>query len=237
MKRILITGKTSWIGNELERRLAAFNDEYEVTRVSLRDAAWKNDSWEKYDSIVHAAAISHDGEGTAETMRDVNVSLTYDVATKAKADSVGHLIFLSSFHVYASDTNGSVVVEKDTLPSPTTAYGKSKLAAEKAIKPLADDQFSIAILRPPLVYGPYCTQRNFPRLVKLATTTPCFPNVRNRRSMLYSQSLAELMRLLIDEQRGGLFFASEQKACMHRRHAFQHREASRSQSTHEQFLG
>lgn len=112
MKRILITGKTSWIGNELERRLAAFNDEYEVTRVSLRDAAWKNDSWEKYDSIVHAAAISHDGEGTAETMRDVNVSLTYDVATKAKADSVGHLIFLSSFHVYASDTNGSVVVEK-----------------------------------------------------------------------------------------------------------------------------
>lgn len=91
MKRILITGKTSWIGNELERRLAAFNDEYEVTRVSLREAAWKNDSWEKYDSIVHAAAISHDGEGTAETMRDVNVSLTYDVATKAKADSVGHL--------------------------------------------------------------------------------------------------------------------------------------------------
>ena len=53
MKRILITGKTSWIGNELERRLAAFNDEYEVTRVSLRDAAWKNDSWEKYDSIWH----------------------------------------------------------------------------------------------------------------------------------------------------------------------------------------
>lgn len=39
MKRILITGKTSWIGNELERRLAAFNDEYEVTRVSLRDAS------------------------------------------------------------------------------------------------------------------------------------------------------------------------------------------------------
>ena len=55
MKRILITGKTSWIGNELERRLHV-NDEYEVTRVSLRDAAWKNDSWEKYDSIVHAAA-------------------------------------------------------------------------------------------------------------------------------------------------------------------------------------
>ena len=211
MKRILITGKTSWIGNELERRLAAFNDEYEVTRVSLRDAAWKNDSWEKYDSIVHAAAISHDGEGTAETMRDINVSLTYDVAAKAKADSVGHLIFLSSFHVYASDANGNVVVEKDTLPSPTTAYGKSKFAAEKAIKPLADDQFSIAILRPPLVYGPYCTQRNFPRLVKLATTTPCFPNVRNRRSMLYSQSLAELMRLLIDEQRGGLFLPQNRK--------------------------
>lgn len=133
MKRILITGKTSWIGNELERRLAAFNDEYEVTRVSLRDAAWKNDSWEKYDSIVHAAAISHDGEGTAETMRDINVSLTYDVAAKAKADSVGHLIFLSSFHVYASDANGNVVVEKDTLPSPTTAYGKSKFAPRKLL--------------------------------------------------------------------------------------------------------
>lgn len=206
MKRVLITGKTSWIGDELERRLAFFGGEYEVARISLRNDSWRSASWKGYDSIVHTAAIPHDDEGDEDSMRDVNVSLTRDVAAKAKQDGVGHLIFLSSFHVYASDSRGAVIVGKNTLPRPQTPYGRSKLAAEDALAQLADDRLTVAILRPPLVYGPNCTQRNFPRFVKLAAKTPVFPNVRNRRSMLYSQNLAELMRLLINEQRGGLFF-------------------------------
>ena len=46
MKRILITGATSWIGSEVEAHLAAFPGGYGVERVSLRGDAWKERSWE-----------------------------------------------------------------------------------------------------------------------------------------------------------------------------------------------
>ena len=60
MKRILITGATSWIGSEVEAHLAAFPGMYGVERVSLRGDAWKDRSWEGFDSVVHLAAVVHE---------------------------------------------------------------------------------------------------------------------------------------------------------------------------------
>ena len=57
-----------------------------------------------------------------------------------------------------------------TVPQPVTAYGRSKLAAEEAIKSvLADSGCAWTILRPPLVYGPG-NKANFGLLVKLVQT-------------------------------------------------------------------
>ena len=205
MKRILITGKTSWIGDELERHLQNFPNAYVVERVSLRDSLWETANWDDYDSVVHTAAIAHDGEEDERCVQDVNVELTRKVGLKAKQHGVPHMIFLSSFHVYAADKNGDVIVDQSTKPNPTTLYGKSKLAAEGQLAELQDKGFSVAILRPPLVYGPYCTKRNFPRFIKLASITPIFPNVANKRSMIYSRNLAELMRLLLENGDGGIY--------------------------------
>ncbi|WP_101723333.1 NAD-dependent epimerase/dehydratase family protein [Eggerthella timonensis] len=212
MKRILITGATSWIGSEVEAHLATFPGRYVVERVSLRGDAWRERSWEGFDSVLHLAAVVHEGEKAGDMgglYDEVNVALTSSAALKAKVEGVPHFVFLSSFSVYGAEEGGVEEVGLATEPRPATFYGKSKLAAERALEPLAGDGFAISVVRAPLVYGTGCEKGNFPRLAKLARVVPVFPDVDNVRSMLYSRSLAELVRLLAEDGRGGLFLPQD----------------------------
>lgn len=189
--------------------------DYEVRRISLRDDRWMLEDWQGFDSIVHTAAIVHKGEGAGDLdglYDDVNVALTRDVATKAKAAGISHFIFLSTFAVYGvTGAANAAPIDLNTPPNPRTRYGKSKLEAERQLSDLADDHFAIAIIRPPLVYGPHCIKGNFPRFVQFAARTPIFPRVHNHRSMIYSRNLAELMRLLVESGEGGLFLPQEEQ--------------------------
>ena len=97
------------------------------------------------------------------------------------------------------------VIDKNTPLTPNSAYGKSKIEAEKLINKLQDDSFTVATLRPPMVYGKGC-RGNYPRLVGLALKTPIFPKVDNKRSMIYIDNLSEFVKRLIDNRSGGLFF-------------------------------
>ena len=63
----------------------------------------------------------------------------------------------------------------------------------------------MAVLRLPFVYG-RDSKGNYPFLVKIAERTPVFPDIKNERSMLYIENLAEFIRKMIDSGRGGLFF-------------------------------
>mgnify|MGYP002862586846 CR=1 FL=1 len=47
---------------------------------------------------------------------------------------------------------------------------------------------------------------NFPALQKLAEKLPIFPTVKNKRSMIYTENLAEFLRLLTDSGDGGIFY-------------------------------
>lgn len=141
MKRILITGATSWIGSEVEAHLAAFPGMYGVERVSLRGDAWKDRSWEGFDSVVHLAAVVHESGkagGMGGLYDEVNVALVRQAALKAKTEGVPHFAFLSSFSVYGAEEGGVEEVDLGAVPRPSTLYGKSKLAAERVLEPLAE---------------------------------------------------------------------------------------------------
>ncbi|NLY45100.1 MAG: NAD-dependent epimerase, partial [Tissierella sp.] len=75
---------------------------------------------------------------------------------------------------------------------------------EELIKQLGDESFKVAIIRPPMVYGKGCKGK-YPRLTRLAVKTPIFPDVDNKRSMIYIDNLSEFVRLLIDNNSSGLF--------------------------------
>lgn len=213
MRRILITGATSWIGSEVEAHLATFPGRYGVERVSLRGDAWKERSWEGFDSILHLAAASLEGPRALEQCLLVNRDLTVEVANKAKTEGVRQLIFTSTMHVYGAGSleSTSEPITFETEPRPANPYGISKLEGERALTDLAEDGFGIAILRPPLVYGPGCCG-NFALLAKLARIAPIFPEVDNKRSMIFSRNLAELIRLIAEDGRTGLFLPQDQEA-------------------------
>ena len=187
-----------------EKWLAQWPDEYIVDTVDMIDGSWREKSFSGYDVVFHVAGIAH----IKETKKNeslyylINRDLAYEVAKKAKIDGVHQFIFLSSMSVYGIDTG---VIDKNTPVKPKSAYGKSKFQAEGLINKLADDSFTVAILRPPMVYGKGC-KGNYPRLAKLALKTPIFPLVDNKRSMIYIDNLSEFVKQLIDDNSIGLFF-------------------------------
>lgn len=204
MKDILITGKNSYIGTSLENWLMREPDKYKVDTVDMKDGSWKEADFSQYDVVFHVAGIAHIKETSdnQDFYYKVNRDLAYETAQKAKQDGVEQFIFLSSMSVYGIE-NG--VIDKDTPFKPNSAYGKSKIEAEELINELQDDSFTVATLRPPMVYGKGC-RGNYPRLVGLALKTPIFPKIDNKRSMIYIDNLSEFVKQLIDNRSGGLFF-------------------------------
>lgn len=204
MKRILITGKNSYIGISLENWLRKEPDKYKVESIDMTDDSWREHNFSVYDVVFHVAGIAHikETKENQDLYYKVNRDLTYDAANKAKEEGVKQFIFLSSMSVYGIE-NG--IIDENTPLKPQSNYGKSKFEAEELIKPLEDNNFKVAIIRPPMIYGKGC-KGNYPRLAKLAIKTPIFPNIKNKRSMIYIDNLSEFVRLIIDDYDSGLFF-------------------------------
>ena len=254
MKKILITGQKSYIGNAVAEYLEEWNRQrasevntprpndvatsgantlrandvetsvgqdrslgqsavtYQVDKISLQDASWQQTQFSGYDTILHVAGKAHVdvstvSEETKQLYYRVNSELPAEVAAKAKAEGVKQFIHLSSVIIYgdSAGVGKTKVITADTPPNPTNFYGDSKLQGEENLKPLADENFKVAILRLPMVYGKD-SKGNYPLLAKMAQVTPVFPNIKNQRSMLYVENLAEFIRQLVESGEGGLYF-------------------------------
>src|SRR5690554_3847701 len=207
MKRVLITGKNSYIGTSLENWLMREPDKYKVDTVDMRDGSWKEHDFSQYDVVFHVAGIAHVSSDPKieELYYKVNRDLTIEAAKKAKAEGVKQFIFMSSIIVYGDSSSSKRVIDKNTVPTPSNFYGNSKLQAEEGIRPLEDDNFKIVILRPPMIYGKG-SKGNYPRLAKLARKVPVFPDIDNQRSMLHIDNLCEFIKFMIDNKESGLFF-------------------------------
>lgn len=202
MKRILITGKTSYIGTSFASYIKD-NPEYQVDTISVRGEDWKTQDFSVYDVVLHVAGIAHKKE-TKENQQeyfDVNYTLTKELGKKAKDEGVSQFIYLSSMSVYGI-TEG--VITKDTVPTPTSAYGKSKLEAEKYLETLQSDDFKVAIIRPPMVYGKECPG-NYTKLSKISSYLLFVPKIENNRSMIYIYNLNYFISIIILEQYYGVF--------------------------------
>lgn len=207
--KILITGKNSYIGTSFEKWVKQYGDTYLVDTIDVRDDVWKQQSFAGYDAILHVAGIAHIKETpqNSQLYYKVNRDLAIDLAVKAKQDGARQFVFLSSMSVYGIEQG---VITKETHCNPKNSYGKAKLEAEEIIHKLQNVSFSVAILRPPMVYGKGC-RGNYPRLARLAIKTPIFPDVDNKRSMIHIDNLSEFIKQLIDNQSEGLFFPQNEK--------------------------
>jgi len=207
MKKILITGKNSYIGTSLENWLMREPDKYKVDTVDMKDGSWKEKDFSQYDVVFHVAGIAH--VSSDPKMEDlyykVNRDLTIETAEKAKAEGVKQFIFMSSIIVYGDSSSSKRVIDRNTVPTPSNFYGNSKLQAEEGIKYLESDDFKIVVLRPPMIYGKG-SKGNYPRLANMAKKIPVFPDINNERSMLHIDNLCEFIKVMIDHEETGLYF-------------------------------
>ena len=207
MKRVLITGKNSYIGTSLENWLMREPDKFRVDTIDMKDGSWKNADFSQYDVVFHVAGIAH--VSSDPKMEDlyykVNRDLTIETAEKAKAEGVKQFIFMSSIIVYGDSSSSKRVIDRNTVPTPSNFYGNSKLQAEEGIKDFESDDFKIVVLRPPMIYGKG-SKGNYPKLANMAKKIPVFPDIDNERSMLHIDNLCEFIKVMIDHEETGLYF-------------------------------
>jgi nucleoside-diphosphate-sugar epimerase len=160
---VLVTGSDGFVGRHLVPYLAArgykviaasraastFEDP-NVVSASLPDLSVPFD-WQpllkQCDSVVHLAGIAH--TFAVDTLYDrVNHRATAELARAALRCGT-HLVFVSSIAAQSGSFSDHELTEED-LPKPNNAYGRSKLAAERAIREAGS---SFTILRPVVIYG------------------------------------------------------------------------------------
>lgn len=217
MKKILIIGSSSYIGNVFEKYIMNkyavhkekhLKDGMIIEKVHASNGDWKNVNYEQYEVVIILAAIVHQKETDcmAGLYQEVNCDMPIEIAKKAKKAGVKQLVFLSTAAVYGSSV---VRITKNTVPDPDTMYGKSKLEAENKLKLMGTDEFKIAIIRPPMVYGQEC-KGNYTRLLKLATYNPIYPKIHNKRSMIHIDNLCTYLEDIIQNGSSGTFFPQDE---------------------------
>lgn len=213
MKRILITGKGSYIGTSFIKWVEEkYPGEFEIDELDMRDNAWSEVDFSGYDTIFHVAGIAHADVGKVSDEEksfyyEVNRDLAIKTAEKAKKEHVKQFVFMSSMIIYGESAKigKKKVITRKSKPHPANFYGDSKWQADKGVRRLQDEKFHVSVLRPPMIYGKG-SKGNYLLMAKLAKRLPIFPDIKNERSMLHIDNLCEFLILLFNSGDGGEFF-------------------------------
>jgi|SRR4051812_17789015 nucleoside-diphosphate-sugar epimerase len=171
--KVHVTGAGGFIGRNLMSALAR----YEHDAVPAVAGA---------DAVVHLAAIAH-RHASRDELDQVNVRLSARLAREAAACGA-RFLFLSSVKVHGEQSE-QPFTERSAI-APADPYAASKARAEEALH--AVPGLPLAILRPPLVYGPG-VKANFLLLMRAVARGWPLPlgAVHNRRSLVYVGNLVD----------------------------------------------
>jgi nucleoside-diphosphate-sugar epimerase len=106
-----------------------------------------------YDVVCHLAAISNDpmGDLDEELTSRVNGDGSVELARKCKHAGVGRFLFSGSCSIYGAGE--TLDLDESASFNPLSAYARSKVFTEHGVLPLADDGFTVAVLRNATAYG------------------------------------------------------------------------------------
>ena len=207
---VLVTGSSGFVGQRLVTALAGagyrvfaacrnpsparLQDGVQVVRLpNLAERIDWGPLLAEVAYVVHLAGVAHQGAAVSEEEYDrINHVAVADLAAAAAKVGLARLIFISSIGSQSGASSEHALSEADA-PRPTTGYGRSKLAAEIALRASG---VPYTILRPVLVYGPNAPG-NMRLLVRLAAAPWPLPfgALTGRRSLLAVDNLIGAIRL------------------------------------------
>lgn len=162
------------------------------------------------DVVINFAAIVHRPKITDEKIyNDVNYNLAIINAQKAKNAGVKLFIQMSTIAVYGNASEVSI----HTPYNPQNLYGISKLRADEELLKMQDDNFKVAIVRPPMVYGGGKAPGNMMRLITLADRGIPLPfkGINNSRDFINVHNLVQYLAIIAEKQLNGVHLLSDQE--------------------------
>lgn len=209
---ILITGAFGFVGTNLSKAikknpnhhlvaLDVFQPENHAYNEFFDWNSLKSLEWSKIDAIIHLAGKAHDTKNTTDDQEyfRINLGLTQQIFNCFLQSEAKKFIFFSSVKAIADEVPGDELTENET-PNPKTAYGMSKLVAEKLIlnDKLPDDK-RIYILRPCMIHGPG-NKGNLNLLYKMAQKGIPWPlgKFENTRSFTAIENLTYTVNQILE---------------------------------------
>ncbi|MDX1674127.1 MAG: NAD-dependent epimerase/dehydratase family protein, partial [Longimicrobiales bacterium] len=224
MTELLITGATGFVGSHVVETLASRGERaralvressdtsllerhgFETVVGSLSDEASLRRAVDGADAVLHLAAATRALDEA--TFHRVNAQGTANlVAAMEATGGRGRLVYLSSMAAVGPARDRPV--RPDDEPRPLTAYGRSKLAGERAVR---DTTREAAVIRAPAVYGP--GDRDlliFFRLARLGVLPAVGPTDR-RVQMIHAADLAGALLAGVGARASGVYHVAEPRA-------------------------
>ena len=170
--KILVTGASGFVGSHLCERLDQLGHEVyaqvrELAKLKFfkvpgtpvvgklfydRKHDWIDELPEDISAVIHVAGLVH-------SFDNENFFLTNALATERIVQDLSQkydrlkFILISSLAAVGPSEN-SLLRREEHNPQPISAYGQSKLEAEKLLFQTAPTQWSKIIVRPPIIFGP-----------------------------------------------------------------------------------
>lgn len=210
MTKVLITGANSFVGLNFQ----SFSQYKDVEEISLFENKPEDINFGKYDVVLHLAAIVHQSKKIlGSEYFNVNRDLCLRVAKNAKKAGIKQFVFLSTVKVYGEFVPKFGLCNENSKCIPDDAYGKSKYEAELGIKKMENVNFTVSIIRTPLVYGKG-VKANMLRILKLVEAFPILPfgKVNNKRSITSVENLVGFIDQIIKKRASGIFIAMDENA-------------------------
>jgi nucleoside-diphosphate-sugar epimerase len=168
--KVLLTGGSGFLGSYVAEQLCAEGHTVralvrprsdrrvlqklgacEFAPGAIEDPASLVKAVEGVEGIVHVAGIVK--ARNAEEFFAVNTQGTRNLVEAALArGGLKRFVYVSSLAAVGPSADGTPVAE-NAEPHPVTAYGRSKLEAERAVLAVAD-RMPVTVIRPPMIYGP-----------------------------------------------------------------------------------
>jgi nucleoside-diphosphate-sugar epimerase len=214
---VLVTGATGFIGQHLVAALlrsrgAIFALARDAERVKelwpgeavsarrgdLGDPNSLADACQGINRVFHLAGYAHAG---GEQPKDIDCHLRITVegtrALIAEAVRAGVKTFVFASTVKAMGEGGATCLDESSPASPSSAYGKAKLEAEKLVLEAGRTHgMHACVIRFPLVYG-RGNKGNIPRMIAAIDRGrfPPLPVIQNKRSMIHVRDAVQALLL------------------------------------------